>query len=82
MFKSLAKQIVDRVFKSYRSTLVGLLCGVGVIAIDALVVQLDGQPSPVAKILASVAVLAGAALRKKALAPQPLEVVPPPPPAA
>lgn len=73
MFKSVAAQVWHRVFVSYKSTIVGLLCGAGVILFDVLVTSLDGNASPWAKVVATVAVLAGAALRKKALEP----VVPP-----
>jgi len=59
----------DRVVKSYRSTLVGLAFGVGIIALESLTDYLNGLPQGWAKGAAAVIVIIGASLRSKALPP-------------
>lgn len=63
------KQIVDRVFKSYKSTLVGLGAGVALILVDQFVLASQSSAKPWVQALAAVAALIGAALRSKALPP-------------
>lgn len=63
------KSVWERVILSYRSTLVGLACGIGIVLIDQFVVSVDGSSNPWLKAAAALAVVVGSALRSKALPP-------------
>ena len=63
MFKS----IWERVVLSYKSTLIGLGAGVGVILVDQFTTFLGTQPQAWAKVLAALLVVVGASLKSKAL---------------
>lgn len=63
------KTIVDRVFKSYKSTLAGLGIGVLLIVIDQLVLASQSSAKPWVQALAGVAALIGASLKSRALPP-------------
>ena len=63
------KAFVDRVIKSYKSTLIGLGAGIAVVLIDQLTVLAQSSASPYLKALAAILVLVGASLKSKALPP-------------
>ena len=63
------KAIVDRVIKSYKSTLVGLGVGVVLIVVDQLALAAQSSAKPWVQALAGIAVLLGASLKSKALPP-------------
>ncbi len=65
------KAIVDRVWRSYKSTLVGLGIGVAVMVLDSFATAWQGSDSPYLKIIASLAVVIGASLKSKSLPPAP-----------
>ncbi len=65
------KAIVDRVWKSYKSTLAGLGIGVAIIVADQVVIAAEGTTSAWLKVAASLAVVIGASLKSKALPPAP-----------
>lgn len=65
------KGFVDRVFKSYRSTLVGLAFGVALTLIDQFVLAVQSDNRPLVQAAAALAVVVGASLRSKALPPSP-----------
>lgn len=67
--KAFFKAVVDRVWKSYKSTLVGLGIGAGIVVLDQIVLVAEGTDSPWLKVLASLAVVVGASLKSKALPP-------------
>jgi hypothetical protein len=64
--KTLAVAVYERVILSYRSTLIGIALASGVLVLDATVAALQALPEGWAKIAASVLVLAGGFLKKKA----------------
>lgn len=66
---NIVKAVFDRVVKSYRSTLIGLAFGVGVLALEGLTDYLNGLPQGWAKGAAALIVVIGASLRSKALPP-------------
>jgi uncharacterized protein YjeT (DUF2065 family) len=66
---NIAKSIFDRVIKSYKSTLVGLAFGIGILVLEGLTDYLNGLPQGWAKAAAAVIVVIGASLRSKALPP-------------
>jgi len=63
------KAIVDRVFKSYKSTLVGLGIGIALIVLDQLAIAAQSSAKPWVQALAGIVVLLGASLKSKALPP-------------
>lgn len=63
------KQILDRVIRSYKSTLIGLGLGVACILVDQFALAAQSSAKPWVQALAGVLVLAGASLRSKALPP-------------
>jgi hypothetical protein len=65
------KAFADRVIKSYRSTLIGLAAGVGLVLIEQFAVAAQSSAKPWLQALAAVAVIVGAALKSKALPPAP-----------
>lgn len=65
------KAFVDRVFKSYKSTLVGLAFGAGLILVEQFAVAAQSSTKPWLQALASLAVIVGASLKSKALPPAP-----------
>ncbi len=60
-----------RVVTSYKSTLIGLGCGVGIILVDSFSTYLQALPQGWAKGVAALLMLAGAAFKDRALPPSP-----------
>jgi hypothetical protein len=67
--KTFFKAVWERVVLSYKSTLIGVGAGLGIILLDQFVVSVDGAENPWLKALAALAVVVGSALRSKALPP-------------
>jgi hypothetical protein len=66
---AILKAAWERVILSYKSTLIGLGAGIGLILIDSLTSWLGTQPQAWAKVLAALVVVVGASLKSKALPP-------------
>ena len=69
--KALAVSVYERVILSYKSTLIGIGLAAGVLVLDSTVEALQALPEGWAKIAASILVLVGGLLRKKAADAQP-----------
>jgi hypothetical protein len=67
MFKAFFKEFVDRVIKSYKSTLVGVGIGIVCHALAVFAVAAESSGKPVLQVLGSLAVIIGAALKSRAL---------------
>jgi hypothetical protein len=69
--KAFLKAVWERVALSYKSTLVGLGAGIGLVLVDQFVLYVAGDvgASPYLKAAAAIAAMIGAALRSKALPP-------------
>ncbi|HVP49655.1 MAG TPA: hypothetical protein VMT56_00385 [Candidatus Bathyarchaeia archaeon] len=68
MWKSLASELWTRIFLSYKSTIVGLLCAVGVVLVDWATNVLSQYHWALAPSLAVILAAVGAALKSKAQA--------------
>lgn len=67
--KAFFQVVVDRVWKSYKSTLVGLGIGAALIVADQVVAAASGTDNVWLKVAAALAAVVGASLRSKALPP-------------
>lgn len=69
MVKKFFSELWARVFVSYKSTIVGVVLGVGVILVDQLTTTFQAVGKPWATALAAVIALVGAFLKSKAATP-------------
>lgn len=67
MVKRLLSGVWKRVVLSYKSTLVGVAAGVGILVAETVTQEAAGQTSVWWKVAATLAVVVGAALKSKAL---------------
>lgn len=63
--KAFFKAVYERVVVEYKTTLIGLGTGFGIIVADQLLLVANGIDSPWAKVLAAVVAAVGAYLRGK-----------------
>lgn len=65
LLKTIGSELYHRVILSYRSTLIGILCAAGIAVIDSTTTYLQSLPKGTGTVLATLAVVLGAAVKKK-----------------